>query len=100
MNTFLSHTVYTTASGRALVKQILAQCKPIVIEPHVYQCEGICWTLDGDDDVATMATGADKKGLLSFLMLVVRAISQDPSLALQNRSPMILVCSLYVQLRL
>ena len=33
-----------------------------------------------------MATGAGKTGLLSFLMLVVRAISQDPSLALQNRT--------------
>jgi superfamily II DNA or RNA helicase len=68
------------------VKQILAQCKPIAIEPHDYQCEGICRALDGDDVVATMATGAGKTGLLSFLMLVVRAISQDPSLALQNRT--------------
>ena len=83
----LSHTVYTTASGKALVRQILSQCKPVAIEPHDYQCEGICRALasDGDDVVATMATGAGKTGLLSFLMLVVRAISQDPSLALQNR---------------
>ena len=40
--------------------------------------------LDGDDVIATMATGAGKMGLLGFLMLAVRAISQDPSLALQN----------------
>jgi superfamily II DNA/RNA helicase len=86
-NASLSHTVYTTASGRALlVRQILSQCKPVAIEPHDYQCEGICRALDGDDVVATMATGAGKTGLMSFLMLVVRTISQDPSLALQNRT--------------
>jgi ATP-dependent helicase YprA (DUF1998 family) len=85
-NTSPSHTVYTTAPGRVLVHQILSQCEPISIEPHDYQCEGICRSLDGDDVIATMATGAGKTGLLSFLMLVVRAISRDPSLALQNRT--------------
>ena len=82
----VSHTAYTTDSGRTLVRQILSQCKPIAIEPHDYQCEGICRALDGDDVVATMATGAGKTGLLSFLMLVVCAISRDSSLALQNRT--------------
>ncbi|KAF8799232.1 hypothetical protein BYT27DRAFT_7017553, partial [Phlegmacium glaucopus] len=76
--------VYTTASGRALVHQILSQYEPVAIEPHDYQYEGICQALDGDDVIATMATGAGKTGLLSFLMLVVRTISRDPSLALQK----------------
>ena len=79
-----SHTVYTTMAGRLLVQKILSQCEPVPIEPHDYQCEGICRSLDGDDVIATMATGAGKTGLLSFLMLVIRAISRDPSLALQN----------------
>jgi ATP-dependent helicase YprA (DUF1998 family) len=83
-----SHIVYTTGPGRELVRKILSQCEPVRIEPHDYQCEGICRSLDGDDIIATMATGAGKTGLrlLSFLMLVVRAISRDPSLALQNRT--------------
>jgi len=85
-NTSLSHIIYTTPSGRALVHQILSQCKPVAIEPHDYQCEGICRALDGDDIIATMPTGAGKTGLLSFLMLVIRAISRDSSLALQNRT--------------
>ena len=87
-NTSPSHTIYNTPSGRALglVCQVLSQCEPVAIEPHDYQCEGICRALDGDDVVATMATGAGKTGLLSFLMLVIRAISRDPSLALQNRT--------------
>ena len=81
-----SHAVYTTAAGRALVHRILSECDPVPIEPHDYQCEGICRSLDGDDVIATMATGAGKTGLLSFLMLVVRAISRDPSLALEDRT--------------
>ena len=81
-----SHEVYTTEPGRVLVRKILSQCEPVPIEPHDYQCEGICRSLDGDDVIATMATGAGKTGLLSFLMLVVRAISRDPSLVLQNRT--------------
>jgi superfamily II DNA or RNA helicase len=78
-NTTASGEVYSTAPGRALVCQILSQSKPIAIEPHDYQCEGICRALDGDNIIATMATGAGKTGLLSFLMLVVRAISRDPT---------------------
>ncbi|KAF8809276.1 hypothetical protein BYT27DRAFT_7254779 [Phlegmacium glaucopus] len=74
----------TTAPGRALVRQILSQSKPVAIEPHDYQCEGICRALDGNDVIATMATGAGKTGLLSFLMLVICAISHNPSLALQG----------------
>jgi ATP-dependent helicase YprA (DUF1998 family) len=85
-NTSPSHSIYNTASGRTLVCRILSQCEPIAIEPHNYQCEGICRALDGDDVVATMATGAGKTELLSFLMLVVRAISRDPTLALQNHT--------------
>jgi ATP-dependent helicase YprA (DUF1998 family) len=59
--------------------------------------EGICRALDGDDVVATMATGAGKTGLLSFLMLVVRAISRNSSLALQsctfpNNPCMLVIC--------
>jgi superfamily II DNA or RNA helicase len=57
------------------------------MEPHDYQCERIVWRdLDGYDVIATMATGAGKTGPFSFLMLAVRAISQNPSLALQNRT--------------
>ena len=89
-NISLSHTA---------VQQILSQCKPVAIEPHNYQleCEGICQALDRDDVVATIATGGSKTGLLSFLMLVVCKISQDPRLAMQNRtfpknSCMLIIC--------
>ena len=67
------------------------------IEPHDYQVEGICPAMDGDDVLATMATGAGKTGFFTFLMLVIREISQDPSLALEGigfpKNPaMLVVC--------
>jgi ATP-dependent helicase YprA (DUF1998 family) len=74
--------VYNTPASRALVRKILAQCLPPSFEPHDYQIEGICPAMDGEDVLATMATGTGKTGFFIFLMLVIRAISQDPSLAL------------------
>ena len=53
--------------------------------------------MDGDDVVATMATGTGKTGFFIFLMLVICAISKDPTLALDDltfpKDPaMIVVC--------
>jgi superfamily II DNA/RNA helicase len=76
-----SPTSYSTPAEWALIKKILSECDP-PIELHDYQTEGICKALDGIDVISTMATGTGKTGLFSFLMLVVRAISQDPTLVL------------------
>lgn len=89
--------VYNTPVGRVHVCQILASCQPCAVEPHDYQLEGICASLDGQDVLATMATGAGKTGFFSFLMLVICAISKDPSLALAGTSfpknpAMIVIC--------
>jgi superfamily II DNA/RNA helicase len=75
----------------------LAECSPQPIEPHDYQLEGICPLLDGDDVLATMATGTGKTGFFTFLMVVVRAIARDPSLSLEGKGfpddpGMIVVC--------
>ena len=90
-------SVYNTVAGRTLVKDILAKSQPRPIEPHDYQLEGICHALDGVDVVATMATGAGKTGFYCFLMLVIRAISQDPNIALDGmtfpRNPCMLLIS-------
>jgi superfamily II DNA/RNA helicase len=43
-------------------------------------------SLDGHDVLATMATGAGKTGLFTFLMLVICTISKDSSLAIGTRS--------------
>ena len=76
-----SSASYNTPAGRTLVQKILASNHPISIEPHDYQLDGICMSLDGHDVLATMATGAGKTGFFTFLMLVIHAISKDSSLA-------------------
>jgi len=80
----LFQSVYNTQAGCNLVTDILAKNQPRSIEPHDYQLEGICHSLDGVDVVATMATGAGKTGFYCFLMLVIRAISQDLTMALSE----------------
>lgn len=93
----LSRAIYNTPAGHILVQEILAKCEPQAIIPHDYQREAICHALDGEDVIATMATGTGKTGLFSFLMLVIRAISRNPSLALGGKTfpkdpCMIVVC--------
>ena len=90
------NAVYNTPAACNLVRQILSSCVPPV-EPHDYQLDGLCFSLDGYDVVATMATGTGKTGFFIFLMLVIRAISRDPTLALGSiyflKDPaMIVVC--------
>ena len=68
-----------------------------VVSHHDYQLDGLCFSLDGYDVVATMATGTGKTGFFIFLMLVICAISRDPTLALGSiyflKDPaMIVVC--------
>ncbi|KAF5335155.1 hypothetical protein D9611_010861 [Ephemerocybe angulata] len=76
--------VFDTPQGRARIAEILAACKPKPIEPHSYQADGIAASLDGMDVLATMATGSGKTGFYTFLMLVIKAISANPSLSLSN----------------
>lgn len=80
-----------------VVHKILTRCLPPLFEPHDYQIDGICPSLDGEDVLATMVTGTGKTRFFILLMLVIRAISQDPTLALQGarftKDPaMIVVC--------
>jgi len=89
--------VYDTPQGQELVLRILLNSKPFSITPHEYQLEGICKSLDGEDMIATMATGAGKTGFYCFLMLVICVIAQNSELALGGmRFPsnpcMLLVC--------
>ena len=90
-------TSYNSPAGRILIHNILASNHPISIEPHDYQLDGICMSLDGHDVLATMATGAGKTGFFTFLMLVICAISKDSSLAIGTRifpedPAMIVIC--------
>jgi ATP-dependent helicase YprA (DUF1998 family) len=86
---------YDSDTGRALCKQMLAKYLPY--EPHTYQLDGICPALDGIDLLVTIPTGSGKTGYLIMLMLVVREISADETLALGKKKfpkdpAMIVVC--------
>ncbi|KAF8811789.1 P-loop containing nucleoside triphosphate hydrolase protein [Phlegmacium glaucopus] len=88
---------YNSLAGHTLIRSILAQNQPIPIEPHDYQLEGICMSLDGHDVVATMATGSGKTGFFTFLMLVIQAISKHPDLAIGGKGfpkdpAMVVIC--------
>lgn len=87
--------VYNTPEGHVVVRKILAECLPPSFEPHNYQIDGICPAMDGEDVLATMVTGTGNTGSFILLMLVIRVISQDPTLALQganfSKDPAIIV---------
>ncbi|KXN83835.1 hypothetical protein AN958_01008 [Leucoagaricus sp. SymC.cos] len=96
METAVDSTKYTSPSGAKLVRYILAKL-PNPLELHSYQEEGICQVLDGEDVLATMATGAGKTGLLSLLMIVIHELLKNPTLTIREllfpQSPcMIVVC--------
>jgi superfamily II DNA/RNA helicase len=71
----------STAPWLSRVKEILFKHG---IEPHDHQADGVAATLDGKDVVATMATGSGKTGFYTFSMIVIRAISEDPSLSINE----------------
>ncbi|KAF9047607.1 hypothetical protein BJ165DRAFT_1467228 [Panaeolus papilionaceus] len=75
--------VYSTSEGRALVEKILSENSPSIV-PHIYQTEGICAILDGESLLATLPTGAGKTAYYSFTMIVMKAISSQPTLALEG----------------
>jgi ATP-dependent helicase YprA (DUF1998 family) len=86
---------YDSSEGRALSSRILAKYLPY--EPHDYQLDGICPVMDGFDLLVTTPTGSGKTGYLIMLMLVVRVISADATLALGEKEfpkdpAMIIVC--------
>jgi ATP-dependent helicase YprA (DUF1998 family) len=76
---------YCSEAGYALISDILARNPTKPVQPHNFQVEGIGHALDGDDLLVTMATGSGKTGFYCFLMLVIVAISEDPSLAIAGR---------------
>ena len=71
--------IFSTSHGHAKIRQILSTLN---IYPHDHQLEGIAASLDGEDVVATMATGTGRAGFYTFLMLVILAISRDSSISL------------------
>jgi ATP-dependent helicase YprA (DUF1998 family) len=82
---------YDSSECRALCSRILA--KYLLYEPHDYQLDGICPVMDGFDLLVTTPTGSGKTCYFIMLMLVVREISADATLALGEKEfPKDIVC--------
>ncbi|TFK16884.1 hypothetical protein FA15DRAFT_711325 [Coprinopsis marcescibilis] len=77
-------SVFSTEEGFTRIREILALGEPEPIIPHDYQLEGIAASLDGQDLLATLATGTGKTGYYTFLMLVIKAIAHNPSKTLST----------------
>ncbi|KAH9940644.1 P-loop containing nucleoside triphosphate hydrolase protein [Amylocystis lapponica] len=69
---------FCSPEGNTLFQNILKNHLPY--EPHDYQLEGACKALDGIDVLAVTPTGSGKTGFMSMMMLVMCAISREPSL--------------------
>ncbi|KAH9917525.1 P-loop containing nucleoside triphosphate hydrolase protein [Amylocystis lapponica] len=69
---------FSTPAGKALVRSILKPYLPY--DPHDYQIEGVCQSLDGVDLLAVLATGSGKTGYFTMYMLVLRSLSENPNL--------------------
>ncbi|KAJ7769073.1 P-loop containing nucleoside triphosphate hydrolase protein [Mycena maculata] len=86
---------FHSPDGFCLVRQILLDALPH-FEPHSYQMDGICKVLDGVDLVAVTPTGSGKTGFLFLTILVMIAISKNPSLCpavkFPNDPTIVVVC--------
>ena len=69
---------FCSPEGHQLLQDILKSRLPY--EPHNYQIEGVCQSLDGVSLVSILPTGGGKTGFFLMYMLALQAISQDPAL--------------------
>ncbi|KAJ6529414.1 P-loop containing nucleoside triphosphate hydrolase protein [Mycena vulgaris] len=70
---------FYSPEGFSIVRKILLTALP-TFEPHSYQLDGICKVLDKIDLVAVTPTGSGKTGFLFLTLIVMIAISANPSL--------------------
>jgi hypothetical protein len=70
---------WRSIKGHALARRIL-KASPLPYDPHDYQIEGICCSLDGMPLLAITPTGSGKTGFYTMYMLVVLAVVKDPTL--------------------
>ncbi|KAJ7726616.1 hypothetical protein B0H16DRAFT_1222249, partial [Mycena metata] len=71
--------VWSFPEGYSLVRRIL-ESTPVPYEPHDYQLEGICKSLDGVNLFTITPTGSGKTSYYIIYILVVLAVVTDPSL--------------------
>ena len=69
---------FSTTEGLRLARKVLRQLLPY--DPHDDQLEGICKMIDGINLMALTRTGSGKTGYFIMYMLLLLALSKDPSI--------------------
>ncbi|EGN93673.1 hypothetical protein SERLA73DRAFT_63935, partial [Serpula lacrymans var. lacrymans S7.3] len=75
--------MFSTPEGTSLVQHILAPL--LSFQPHDYQIEGVCKSLDGVDLLAIIPTGGGKTAYLFMYMLILQALASNPTLCTPQR---------------
>ena len=78
--------IWSSPAGFQLVRRII-KSTAIPYEPHDYQLEGVCKSLDGIDLFAITPTGSGKTGYYILYILVVLAVIKDPTLCPSAKFP-------------
>jgi len=80
MNASNSHPnfEFSTSEGHQLTRSVLRPLLPY--DPHDDQLEGVCKMADGVDLMALMRTGSGKTGYFTMHMLLLIALSKDPTI--------------------
>lgn len=86
---------WSSQEGHLLCRRILKD-SPLPYDPHDYQIEGVCKSLDGVDLCAITPTGSGKTGYYTMYMLVVLAVVKNPTLCPTSTFPenplLIIIC--------
>ncbi|KAI0348994.1 P-loop containing nucleoside triphosphate hydrolase protein [Trametes cingulata] len=75
----VQHPSFCSPEGQHFVTDIIQPA--LHYEPHNYQLDGICKSLDGIDLLAILATGSGKTAYFTMDMLVLQALSKKPRTA-------------------
>ncbi|KAJ7456198.1 P-loop containing nucleoside triphosphate hydrolase protein [Mycena latifolia] len=78
--------VWASSEGHSLARRILTD-SPLLYDPHDYQIEGVCVSLDGVDLLAITPTGSGKTGFYTMYMLIILAVVKDPNLCPTAKFP-------------
>ena len=86
---------WSSPSGHILCRDIL-NGTPAEYEPHDWQIEGVCKSLDGVDLLAITPTGSSKTSYYLLYNLVILAVLKDASLCPTAKFPkdacLIVIC--------
>lgn len=81
------HFKWSSISGHELCRSILTE-STLKYEPHDWQIEGVCQSLDGINLLAITPTGSGKTSYYTMYILVVLAVVKNPTLCPTAKFPM------------